>query len=511
MILPLESSMTARKQTHDESANNGGLDRSSGLVLGDFRILREIGSGGMGTVYEAEQISLRRRVALKILPRHLSFSREAVLKFKREAEAGGRQHHSGIVSVYAVCEEKGVHYIVQEFIAGGRNLADRLEELREEGCLPPGYFRSAAGLIATVADALQHAHERGVIHRDIKPSNILLDADGSPKVTDFGLARVEGALALSKSGDISGTPYYMSPEQVARKRIGIDGRTDIFSLGVTLYEMLTLSRPFEGETSQDVLKKILSHDPRNPRKVKPRVPRDLAVICLKAMEKEPGKRYQTMAEFREDLQRYLSGDVIQARPAGPGTLVWKLVRRHPVWAAATSVVLLCTVGFLGYLLLWAYPTIKKERDIADMESEWALQAEKEARIQAHIAEERYDQVIRLSDVMRLKELRDESDALWPALPIRSTPCRNGSWNRMSCWPGFPGTKRSSMSYGRWRLGEATKTMVMVPPGASMTWKPPGRSTCSRNWWRGSKPWRKRKRDWSTMWFGGSPSQGPWLR
>ena len=229
-----------------------GSEEMSGKTLGDFHLLREIGRGGMGVVYEAEQMSLHRKVALKVLPSHLSFSKEAMLKFRREAEAGSRQSHPGIVTVHAVGECEGVHYIAQELIEGSRSLADSLEELRKEGDQPQGYFREAAQLIAEVADALQHAHDSGVIHRDVKPSNILLAKEGKPKVTDFGLAKVEDALALSRTGDFAGTPYYMSPEQVASRRTGVDHRTDIFSLGVTFYEMLTLKRPFEGETSREV-------------------------------------------------------------------------------------------------------------------------------------------------------------------------------------------------------------------------------------------------------------------
>jgi len=241
-------------------------------------------------VYEAEQISLKRRVALKVLPAHLSFSSEAVLKFRREAEAGGRQSHPGIVAIHGVDEEEGVHYIAQELVEGGVTLADNLAEIRQNRPRPAGYFREAAALMVEVADALSHAHHAGVIHRDIKPSNILITEEGRPKVTDFGLAKVEDALALSRTGDFAGTPYYMSPEQAASRRIGIDKRTDIFSLGVTFYELLALDRPFEGDTSQEVLRKILLDEPRDPRKLCARVPRDLAVICLKAMEKKPDAR-----------------------------------------------------------------------------------------------------------------------------------------------------------------------------------------------------------------------------
>lgn len=320
-----------------EEAEDAGKDAPR--ILGDFQILGEIGKGGMGVVYEAIQVSLKRPVALKILPEHLRYSSKAVEKFHREAEAGGRQNHPGIVSIIAVGEHEGVHYIAQELIEGGYTLGDKLEDLRGEDRLKgeQDYYYQLAGLILKVAEALQHAHTAGVIHRDVKPSNILLTKDGIPKITDFGLARVENALALSHTGDFSGTPYYMSPEQAMSRRMGIDHRTDIFSLGVTLYEALTLSRPFDGETSQEVLKKIVMLDPRDPRKVNRHVPRDLAVICLKALEKIPDNRYTAMKDFAEDLRRFLEDEVILARPASRAAKLWRIVKRNAALSAAVTV------------------------------------------------------------------------------------------------------------------------------------------------------------------------------
>lgn len=378
----------------DPVDESGTISADTGRILGDFHIIREIGRGGMGTVYEAEQISLRRKVALKILPRHLGFSKDAVMKFQREAEAGGRQRHPGIVAVHAVGEHEGTYYIAQELLEGGRTLGDRIEEVLKVGEPPQGYFRETALLFARIAEALQHAHEKGVIHRDVKPSNILLTPEGAPKVTDFGLAKVENAMALSKTGDFSGTPYYMSPEQVSRRRMRLDHRTDVFSLGVTLYESLTFARPFEGDTSHEVLKKILVHDPRDPRRVNPRVPHDLAVICLKAMEKDPEKRYPTMEAFGEDFRLFLSGEVIKARPAGIRDHAWKWIKRNPAVSAPLGVALLAIMIFIGYVLLWSYPRIKMEKDNAlaaqkaeETEKLRALAAEKKAEEERVRAEE----------------------------------------------------------------------------------------------------------------------------
>jgi len=334
-------------ETENAAASDSpAMPRSDvGRTIGDFRILREIGSGGMATVYEAEQISLRRRIALKILAPHLSLSETSVRKFRREAEAVGRASHPGIVTVHAMGAEGGLYYIAEELVPAGRSLADRLRGHRDAGELPRGYFRDAADTIAAVAHALAHSHANGVVHRDVKPSNILLTEDGRPKLTDFGLARVEDALALSRTGEFAGTPYYMSPEQTTTSRRAIDPRTDIYSLGVTLYEALTLVRPFEGRTSREVLEKILLAEPRDPCKVNPRVPRDLAVICLKAMEKEPARRYATMEEFAEDLERFLAGEPIQARPVGRARKAVSWIRRHRLVstaAAATAVALVAT-------------------------------------------------------------------------------------------------------------------------------------------------------------------------
>ncbi|MHC4943470.1 MAG: protein kinase domain-containing protein [Planctomycetota bacterium] len=340
------------------------LAGSVGRVIGDFKIIRELGSGGMARVYEAEQISLKRVVALKVLSPHFSLSDKAVLKFQREAVAGGRQKHPGIVSVYATGEDDGTHFIVQELVEGGRTLADEFQDYSNLGTLPRGYFRRMAGIIANVAEALEHSHASGVIHRDVKPTNILLTPEGRPKITDFGLARVEDFLSLSQSGDFSGTPYYMSPEQVEMRRGAIDHRTDIFSLGVTLYKALTLRRPFDGANSREVTKKILSHAPGEPRKVNPRVSKDLSIICMKAMEKDPNHRYQTMAEFAEDLRRFLAGEPISARPAGRIRKSVSWVRRNKIYSLTAAATLLVLI-VLATLSIEIYKQKQEERRIIE--------------------------------------------------------------------------------------------------------------------------------------------------
>ncbi len=319
-------------------------------TIAGYRLLRELGAGGMGTVYEAEQIALSRRVALKILAPHLSLSPGAVVRFRREAEAAGRQKHPGLVTVYDVGEEGGVHYIAQELVEGGRTLEDRLNRVRRLAQLPANYYRQTAHLVLTVADALQHAHESGVIHRDIKPSNILLTTSGTPKVTDFGLARMEDSLALSRTGDFAGTPHYSSPEQASAKPDAIDHRSDIFSLGITFYEALCFQRPFEGDTIQQVLHRVQTADPTDPRRIRAHIPPELAAICLCALEKRPEKRYASMAELAADLRRYLNHEPILARPPGAVRRARKWLLRHPVVTASGAVALVALLVVSGLLV-----------------------------------------------------------------------------------------------------------------------------------------------------------------
>ena len=315
------------------------------MILGDFKIIRELGAGGMSVVYEAFQVSLQRHTALKVLSPHLSLSRHAIEKFHREAVAGGRQSHPGIVTVYEMGEYEGIYYIAQELVPEGRTLADRLLEL--EGEPPDDHYRFCARMAAQAADALDHAHRSGVIHRDVKPSNILLTKDHRVKLTDFGLARVEDALSLSRTGDFSGTPFYMSPEQAMGEKKRLDLRTDVFSLGVTLYESMTLKRPFDGDTSHDVIKKILFHEPASPNKINKDAPRDLSLICMKAMEKEPKRRYPTMADFSEDLNRFLDGKSVRARPVSSVRRILKpLLRRKSM--TLTLVMMFLFLVVTGY-------------------------------------------------------------------------------------------------------------------------------------------------------------------
>jgi hypothetical protein len=279
------------------------------------------------------------------------------------------------VSVLAWGESGEDFYIAQRLVGSGRTLADELTALRKSGAAPKGWFRQVAELLVHVSDALQQAHDRGIVHRDVKPSNILLDEQGRPYLGDFGLAKIEDGLELSRTGDFAGSPFYMSPEQADAKRGPIDHRTDIYSLGITLYELLTLTQPFQGNTSHEVIRRILTEEPRRPARIEPRVPMDLETICLHAMEKEPALRYETAAELRMDLQAFLDGEPISAVPISTSRRVWRAMRRHhqPV----TMILLAAMLVFGG---LWAGGALRASQTAMK-------QSETTAAVQAAHAEE----------------------------------------------------------------------------------------------------------------------------
>ena len=398
----------------------------AGSMIGEFRLLGPLGEGGMGSVWEAEQSSVGgRRVAVKVIRSDL-VNEQMVRYFHREAETGGVVRHPGIVSVYGSGESGGVHYIAQELIGDGRTLSDWLAALRkQETALTPEDYREMAEFVAEVAEAVQAAHEAGVVHRDLKPQNILIDDEGNPRVTDFGLAKRLDAPSISGSFDLIGTYYYMSPEQAAAKSIGIDARTDIFSLGVVLYEMLTQRRPFDGDTREVVLEQVIHEDPAPPHKLKSRVPTDLSWISLKAMEKRREDRYASMAELAADLRRSLADEPIVARNPGPLRRAQKWVRRHPTTSTAAGVL---GVAFAAVLVLLSVISGKNtELESTNEELDRANQtltrtnqdleeSRQEARTKAREAEDELERRRRLSDLTLLRQLRAREERLWPARP-----------------------------------------------------------------------------------------------
>jgi hypothetical protein len=289
--------------------------------LGPYHVVGPLGQGGMGVVYKAYDERFGRAVALKVLRPDLAGHDRG--RFEREARAAGAVKDDHVVIVHDVGAAPGrdLRYIVMEYVEG----ETAAERLRRAGALPP---REAAELVRQAAGGLAAAHARGLVHRDVKPSNILLErGTGRAKVADFGLARSlePGEERLTLSGEILGTPHYMSPEHV-RSPAGADARGDVYSLGVVLYELLTGGPPFRG-TTYAILQQALHDEPRPPRRLDGRIPRDLETICLKAMAKEPGRRYQTAGEMAEDLRRWLGGEPIRARPPGPAGRAWRWCRR----------------------------------------------------------------------------------------------------------------------------------------------------------------------------------------
>jgi serine/threonine protein kinase/formylglycine-generating enzyme required for sulfatase activity len=403
-----------------------------GKVVGDFRLLALIGQGGMGQVWEAEQVSLgKRHVAVKFVRPERVTERQLEL-FAREARAGGRLHHPGIVTVHGYGQSDGLAWIAMEFVSGAWTLKDFLDEVTRASEVPAGYDRRAARIVAEIAEAMQTAHEAGVIHRDLKPQNVLIPAEGHPKVTDFGLARILDESALTQTGDFAGTYLYMSPEQVEARRAGVDHRTDVFSLGVVLYELLALRRPFEGDTIHQVAAQILSKDPPDPRTIRSKMPRDLAVIAGKALEKERDKRFQTMREFAADLRRFLADEPIHARPPTRLDRALKWVKRNPGKSSVAAIVAV-TFTLIALLLLANIRTnraLSRERtNLASAntalqgkttESEQrritAEQEKERADREAEAAIRKADEVLRLSALQDLEDLLSEADELWPAHP-----------------------------------------------------------------------------------------------
>jgi WD40 repeat protein/serine/threonine protein kinase len=389
------------------------LGEGDSPCLGDYRIVREVGRGGMGIVYEAEQVSLGRRVALKVLPLAATLDARQLQRFRNEAKAAAHLHHTNIVPVHAVGSERGVHYYAMQFIAG-YSLAALIKQMRQlDGLTPPrpeggplsvpqlagdlasgrwaparrsggpgppgtgsdtprpaaaglstersardqAYFRTVAQMGVQAAEALEHAHQVGIVHRDVKPANLLVDARGNTWVTDFGLSRFEGNPGLTLTGDLIGTVRYMSPEQALGRNAEVDHRTDVYSLGVTLYELLTLQPAFAGEDRQEILRLIVSEDPKPPRRINRAVPAELETIVLKAAAKAPGERYATAGDMADDLRRFLEDKPIKARRPTLWQRLARWLRRH---RTVVTAVLIC--AFLGLVATVTVLAVMLERN-----------------------------------------------------------------------------------------------------------------------------------------------------
>jgi serine/threonine-protein kinase len=302
-----------------------------------YEILGVLGRGGMGVVYKARHRALKRTVALKMILAAGHAGPRELARFRTEAEAAARLQHPNIVQVFDVGEADGHPYCALEFVEGG-NLASKIAAK----LLPA---REAARLVETLARAVQLAHSCNVVHRDLKPSNILLATDGTPKITDFGLARrLDDDSGATQAGAIMGTPSYMAPEQASGRTHEAGPAADIYALGAILYECLTGQPPFKGQTMGETLDLVRTQEPTPPSRLRPGLPRDLETICLKCLEKDPGRRYPSAAELADDLKRYQRGEPITARPVGRVERVVKWVRRNLAVVVAAAAVVLALVG-----------------------------------------------------------------------------------------------------------------------------------------------------------------------
>ncbi|HVS09464.1 MAG TPA: bifunctional serine/threonine-protein kinase/formylglycine-generating enzyme family protein [Planctomycetota bacterium] len=298
--------------------------------LGEFRLVRRLGGGGMGLVFEAEQESLGRRVALKLVRPELQGSAVAAERFHREALAIASLRHPGIVGVFAAGEERGVRYLAMELVEGSS-----LDELAETGELARTPTARKVRWTLQLARALEYAHGRGVVHRDVKPSNVRITPDDRALLVDFGLARITGSGQVSLTESFAGSPSYASPEQIADAG-AVDARTDVYSLGVTLYQCLTGTAPFAGESVDQVFHRILSAEPVPPRKLAPSIPRDLETVVLQAMERDPARRYPSAGALADDLEAVLELRPIRGRPPGVLERLRRAARRHPALATALA-------------------------------------------------------------------------------------------------------------------------------------------------------------------------------
>ncbi len=327
-----KSSEQATEQATGQATDQATEQATDEHIIGEFRIIREIGRGGMGVVFEAEQITLQRHVALKVLPLHVTVHPVSVSRLKAEARIVGSLKHPGIVQVLSFGSDGDEHFLAMELVKG-KPLNVVLNTATNGGKrMEP---KLAASIAAQIADALHHAHQHKIVHRDVKPSNILLREDGETALlTDFGIARDEGLPSMTMTGDFMGTPYYVSPEQVSARHLILDHRTDVYSLGATLFEMVTGSKVFNGDTTAKVLAQILTAETQPAHKVNASVPADLSAVISRAIEKNPDQRYVTAAAFAEDLRRFGAGEPVHARHITAIERTWRWAKRQPALAAS---------------------------------------------------------------------------------------------------------------------------------------------------------------------------------
>jgi WD40 repeat protein/tRNA A-37 threonylcarbamoyl transferase component Bud32 len=430
--------------------------------FGDYELLGEIAQGGMGVVYYARQISLNRTVALKMIRSGQLATAAEVRRFRAEAEAAANLDHPNIVPIYEVGAHEGQQYFSMKLMEGG-TLADLNADC---GARNLEWLRRVANLGATIAKAVHHAHQRGILHRDIKPTNVLLDDRGEPHLTDFGLAKyVRGKPEVTQSLAVLGTPGYMSPEQAAGRAKQLTIATDIYSVGAILYELVTGQPPFKGDSTLEILNQVQAKEPERPRNLNPLLDRDLETICLKCLEKDPDHRYSTAETLAQDLERWLAGEPIQARPVNSWERTVKWTRRNPVVAGlSAAAVLIFLVGLAGVFWQWK----RAERNAVRAEEKATESRERLAGVYVANGNRMwnegspFDALVWFAEALRV-------DAGNPAQEkthrVRLTSAMNQSPRLLRTWLHPPGIEHSGLS----KDGKRFVTVAEVKSNSSIDW------------------------------------------
>jgi tetratricopeptide (TPR) repeat protein/tRNA A-37 threonylcarbamoyl transferase component Bud32 len=426
-----------------------GADRPAAgveAVVAGYEILSELGRGGMGVVYKARQVSLKRIVALKMVLAGGHAGAQQLARFYTEAEAVAQLQHPNIVQIFEVGEHEGLPFFSLEFVDGG-SLAQKIAGKPQ----PP---REAAETVQLLALAMAMAHQAGVIHRDLKPANVLLTDDGLPKITDFGLAkRLEGDSAQTKSGTLMGTPSYMAPEQARGDTHQIGPLADLYALGAILYELLTGRPPFVGTTLLETLEQVRSQEPVPPRRLQPKVPRDLETVCLKCLQKEPGQRYANCEDLADDLRRFLEHRPIQARPVGRTERLWRWCKRNPRVAglsAAVGLLFVIVAATLGVLVVRA----GREREaVAESRKVAGERLEQAAEVVAAGNYQRAHDLLQLSDPLLdrhpdLEDVRARFRRLQAQVDVYAEFKTLLDNARFTCWFGSRDQKKQGQEYCR---------------------------------------------------------------
>jgi WD40 repeat protein/serine/threonine protein kinase len=439
----LSGSVTLISNGSNTSAN-GDPPAGGPPTISGYEILGLLGRGGKGVVYKARQIQLNRLVALKMILSGPHASVSDVMRFMGEAEAVAHLHHPNIVQIYEVNQHEGLPYCVLEYVEGG----SLQQKLRGAPVQP----QEAANLIESLARAIHAAHLTGIVHRDLKPANVLLTRAGQPKITDFGLAkRLETGNSITGSGDVLGTPSYMSPEQADGMSGRVGPRSDVYALGAILYELLTGRPPFRGVTTMDTLRQVVSDEPVPPRRLQPKLPADLETICLKALTKEPNRRYATAEDLADDLRRYSKHEPIRARPAGTIERLSRWARRNPIIASLVSVTLATIVTAIAFLWV-AWSQESRQRHLAEQQTQLA---------EVRNADNELDHGI---DLCGQGEIH--AGVLWMSRSLRHTPTSAHELER---------TIRASIA--AWRVHTHHLDAILQPPPndeSSVSLQSPGR-------------------------------------